>query len=185
MVSRASLIASTSGSAEAAHVQMGGITLWAEDAKTLAAGVLEFQRAISQVAQSHLSTTRAVLKKLVREALGGERLEDRVFSAVLGSVLRSGDIDTVICASKYDKGYRVYVHQAQQQAWASACSKALDLCRERGIISVRELETAIFGERRYNTWSSASHVLAYLTYRGPIQPAEDDSFCLAAFAPSA
>src|SRR5207237_964371 len=63
-------------------------------------------------ARTHLSTTRLVLRKLVREASRHET-EDRIFSAVLGKSLRLGALDALLCAPESDKAYRVFIHQTR------------------------------------------------------------------------
>lgn len=153
--------------------RLGGVTVWAPTPVKLERGIDQLSDAIDECASAHLSITKAVLRKLVRERLPACKIEDRLFSAVLGSTLRSGLLDAIVCASENDKPYRVLIHRAQLPRFAEATKTAITMLRRNGTIAVPLLEKAIFGNRSYNTWSSTAHVLARLSYLGLAQLGEE------------
>ena len=162
-------------------VKLGGTTLWAAESALLQDGLQMLDLAIQESACVQLSSVRSVLKKLALNKLGAGELNDKLFSAVLGAVLRSGRMDSLLCASKNDKVYRVFVHRAQLERWRRACGTALTLLKSRKVLTVRDLEARIFKHRVYNSWSSASHVLAHLSYYGSVRLLDDGSGCLQEF----
>ena len=164
-----------------ASVKLGGTTLWAAEPGTLQSGLQELEAAILESAAVLLAARRSVLKKLVKDGLGGRDLNDKLFSAVLGAVLRSGRMDSLIAVSANDKPFRVFIHREQLDRWRRAKETALSLLKTRKCLSVRELESHIFEHRTYNTWSSASHVLAHLSYYGIVRLLDDGAARLETF----
>jgi hypothetical protein len=165
-----------------ASVKLGGTTLWAAEPDTLRSGLQDLEAAILQSASVHLTTVRNVLGKLVRDSLGAYELDDKLFSAVLGAVLRSGRMDSLIVASKNDKTFRVFIHGQQSDPWQRAKETALTLLKTGNILTIPDLESRIFKHRAYNTWSSASHVLAHLSYYGTVRLLDDGSARLEDFS---
>lgn len=157
---------------------VGGIRVWGESAQSLDEQLETLKAVVEVQASRHLSIARVVLKKLVVTDLGISSMEDRLFSAVLGAALRSGKLESVVCASKNDRGYRVYLESGRLLQWRDALTKAISLLEHRRVVQVRELERQIFGARAYNTWSSSSHVLAHLSYRGTVEMVAPDTFRL-------
>jgi hypothetical protein len=146
--------------------RLGGVTLWAPTAADHQSGIRGLSDAIAECAGAHLTATKTVLRTLVRKQLPDSDVEDRVFAAVLGFTLRIGLLDAIVCASEKDKPYRVFIHRTQLSRFANALETATVLLRRSGTTTVPVLETALFGTRSYNTWSSTSHVLARLSYLG-------------------
>jgi hypothetical protein len=149
----------------AAQVRLGGIVLWGPNDDIIAEEVSRLTDAIVQCARLHLSITRPVLRKLVCEMLS-ENVEERVFSALLGSTLRLGLIDALFCGSENDKAYRVFVHASQIERFERALRSTQTQIDRLGRLTVGEVEEAVFGSREYNTWSSSLHILARLSYLG-------------------
>jgi hypothetical protein len=158
--------------------KLGGTTLWAARQDELERGVQELQASIELVAASHLSTARAVLKKLARDNLQASEIDDKVFSAVLGAALRGGRLDSLVCSSKNDKPFRVFMHVSQFARWQKARQAAICILATRGTLTVRDLEKQVFGVRAYNTWSSSLHLLAQLNYLGIVRFIDDDACSL-------
>lgn len=157
--------------------KFGGITLWSTSEEQLNSGIAQVQAAIESCSKEHLTITRNVLRKLVRDRLRVE-VDDKVFSAILGSLLRSGAVDAILCASKNDKSYRVLIHREQLGRFQKAVDAALGMLESGATVEVRELERAVFGKRAYNTWSSASHIFSYLSYKGRTELGETGSCAL-------
>jgi hypothetical protein len=148
-------------------IQLGGTKLWSAGDFDLGAAVDCLERHITECAEINLLTsTRAVIKKQVAQCLGQDSLDDRVFGAVLGQVQRKGVIDELLLASRYDRPFRAYfgtVNGTQVRGWLDAAKTML---RERKQLQVRDLESRMVVSRRYNSWSSALHILAHLSYLG-------------------
>jgi hypothetical protein len=149
-----------------ASIRLGGTTIWGANEVTLSKSLEALRNAIVTASGLHLTTTKAVLRKLVRENLGQAALDERMFSAVVGSVLRVGHLDTLLCASKNDRLFPVLVSQERIEALALALDTARQMLRESDLVTVPELEAVLFGKRAYNTWSSSSHVLGHLAFLG-------------------
>ena len=158
-----------------ASIRLGGITLWAAEEKQLAIALKELRTAIEEVLASHLTVAKNVLKKLVQDRLGGAPIEDKVFSAVLGWALRCGNIDAIVCGSKNDKPFRVFIHASHLPQWRNAVEDATAILLAKHELIVRHLEKRIFCARAYNTWSSTAHVLGYLSYRGVAEFIQNDT----------
>jgi len=151
---------------EATCRKLGGVTVWAETVSDLDFGLRSLSDAISLCAAPHLSITKSVLRKLVRDHLAESNIADRLFSAVLGATLRQGVLDAMVCGSENDRPYRILIHSSQIQHMTQALDTAETMLRRESILDVPRLEKVIFGRRSYNTWSSTSHLLARLSYLG-------------------
>lgn len=150
----------------ATSAKLGGVSVWAESEEQLATGIEDLSEAIAHCAKGHLSITKAVLRKIVRDHRSESEIEDRLFSAVLGYVLRRGELDATVCASETDRAFRVLIHVSQLDRFYQALATAEALLRKERIIEVPQLEKMIFGKRSYNTWSSTAHILGRLSYLG-------------------
>lgn len=168
------------GIREPASVQLGGIKVWAESESGLYRAISTGQSAIESIVKSYLGVSRATIKKQVQDQLDAE-IEERVFSAVLGQTLRTGAIDSTVCASKNDRSFRVFMHSNGRARWNEALKLAFDEVSRRSILAVRDLEAKVFGKREYGTWSSASYLLARLNYLGIVRFLEDDKCALVRF----
>ena len=140
--------------------------VWAPTADDLEHGLEVLSGTIAECARLHLSITKPVLRKLVREQLDDLLVEDRLFSAVLGYTLRSGQLDAFASSSASDRPFRVLIHHSHKARFDEALRAARQLLRRHESLNVPMLEKAIFGKRSYNTWSSTSHVLGRLAYLG-------------------
>ncbi len=156
--------------------KFGGVTLWAANEEQFSSALNALRAGIEYVASMYLTTTKNVLRKKVEEHLKTERIEDRVFSAILGWSLRIGNLDTLICSSINDRPFRVIIHPVQLVRWAGALNLATGMLLKQDILLIRELEAKLFGARAYNTWSSTAHVLSYLNYKGTVKQLDEFSF---------
>jgi hypothetical protein len=152
--------------ARAASIKLGGVSVWASSETELSTGIEELGKAIALCSKTHLSITKSVLRKLVRDHRSESEIEDRLFSAVLGYLLRRGELDATVCASENDRAFRVLLHSSQIERFGGALTAAEVMLREDRIIEVPRLEKIIFGQRSYNTWSSTAHILGRLSYLG-------------------
>jgi hypothetical protein len=142
------------------------VSVWAPTSDDLQRGLEALSGEIADAARLHLTITKSVLRKLVRERLDDSLLENRLFSAVLGYTLRSGKLDAFVAASANDRPFRVLIHYSQKTRFDEALCAARDLLRRHKSLDVPTLERAVFGKRSYNTWSSTSHALGRLAYLG-------------------
>lgn len=162
--------------AEIASRRLGGVTVWAPTPEDLEVGLRTVSTAIMDCARVHLSITKSVLRKLVREHLKESTVEDRLFSAVLGYSMRIGGLDSFVASSANDRPFRVLIHRSQKERFDEALRVARRLLLQQSTISVPILEKALFGNRAYNTWSSTSHVLGRLSYLG-FSTLDDEGAC--------
>src|SRR5262249_9391761 len=151
--------------AAAASLQLGGITLYAATNSALNDAMQAISQAIRQASEAHLTLTRVTLASEVKK-LVGVTIEKRVFGAILGLQLRLGVLDCIPCAAISGKVFRIYAHQNRIDEFTSNLRVAEEQLRHRGVLEVRQLETRVFGSRKWGTWSSAMHLLARLVQKG-------------------
>lgn len=149
-----------------AQLHMGATTVYGPNEVVLHKEIEVLAKAIRQSALQHICLAKNVLGKLARERVGVDRIEKRLFGAILGYQLRLGRLETIVCSSLHNKILRVYVHPEKLKDFRLALEAATELLEKRDVLSVSELESKLFGGRRYNTWSCASHILARLIYIG-------------------
>lgn len=159
----------------AASLQFGGITLYAATRSALNDAVQAIGRAIHQSSEAHLTLTRVTLASEVKKLLG-VTIEKRVFGAILGLQLRLGVLDCIPCAATSGKVFRIYSHQKRIEEFTSYLSVAEEQLRQRGLLEVRQLETRLFGSRKWGTWSSAMHLLARLVQKGKARYQDSSTF---------
>lgn len=174
---RISLARPVHAGGEAKSLQLGGTRLWSDEEFDLSGAVDMLERRITKCADSVLLTcTRAVLQKVVAQSLDEERLDDRIFGAVLGRAEQKGLIDEMLVGSKNDKPFRAYF-STQNTARVHGClGRATTLLARKGRLQVRELESELFKIRQYNTWSCASHFLSRLSYLGTARALDQMTF---------
>lgn len=131
----------------------------------IARDMAKIGNAIDACGKRHMSVTRSVLQKLVSDTLG-ERLEKRVFGAVLGSRIRAAQFQALLCEAELGSEFRVFIHVTQIERFHAGMSQALQMLRSARSLMVKEVEGALFPARAYNTWSSASHLLARHAFEG-------------------
>lgn len=149
-----------------ARTKLGAVNIYAPNEATLASELGIMSKAIDLHSHGHLLIARNVLSKLVRVELSLPTLDRRLFGAVLGMRLRLGFLDAVVCSSVNEKNYRVYLHKDNVDKVEAAIIVARSLLRSQQSVAVSDLESKIFGERRYNTFSASSHILAHLAFIG-------------------
>lgn len=160
---------------EAASIRLGGVTVYSASDAELDESIQTVAVAIDRCSQPHLSLTRTTLNSEVRKHLNLQ-VERRIFGAILGSQLRLGILDSVPCAAATGKVFRVYVNRQQVNTFLRHLDTVA--CELRGLrrVHVRDIEGKLFGERRWGTWSSTSHVLARLVQIGRACYADQSSF---------
>lgn len=161
---------------DCASRRLGGITIWAPNEEILNTGLRTLTDAIRSTGSTFLTCTRAVLKKQVEEATDSGPIEQKIFGATLGRLMSLGEADDLIVASKNDKYYRAILWRKRVGDFTKALQTAHTLLASRQVLKVKDLETAIFGGRRFNTWSSASHVLGHLNYKGAAIQIDDMTY---------
>lgn len=158
-----------------ASVRLGGLTLYAPNETLLEKQLTLLTNAIENCATEHLSLVRNTLNSEVRKITGVE-VDKRVFGAVLGSVLRTGKIDSVPIAAASGKAFRALVHAKNIKTFEEAIDAVAVLLRGKKHLGVRDVEELLFKQRQWGTWSSASHVLARLVYLGRACYIDDKHF---------
>ncbi|MBV9008847.1 MAG: hypothetical protein JO354_06745 [Verrucomicrobia bacterium] len=114
-----------------------------------------------------------VLAKLVREELGLSTFDKRLFGALLGRQLRLGGVEAILGESTGGKTFWVIVNGQRLSDFQIALDIAENLLIRQRVVSIKELETALFSSRSYGTWSSATHVCGHLVYFGRAQYDDD------------
>lgn len=148
-----------------ASIRLGGITLYAPSDRILKAAIQRASEVICLHSAAHLTLTRVNLRSKVRCDLA-EAQDDRIFSALLGLQLRLGHIDVITCAASSGRSYQVLVHESRFPQLEQNL-EAASACLERNrVLTVKDLEKTLFGTRLWGTWSSTSHILAHLVFRG-------------------
>jgi len=155
--------------------RFGGVTLYAADDDSLDRHTLLAQSAIISACSAIPSSTRTVLRHLVTQHLGAE-LDDRAFGALLGSVLRTGAIDSIPVASQNDRIYRVLVEQSRLVEFRSKVTTTGTWLIEAGTLSVSEVRYRYYPNLGYGAWTSAQHLLARLALFGAAEYVDTKSF---------
>ena len=147
-------------------MNFGATTIYAPNEAILQKEIEMLADIIYRSAAGYLSMTRNVLGKLTRERAGIDRIEKRLFGAVLGRQLRLGQLESIVCSSIHGKHFRVYVHPDNVERFRDSLATARKLLWENSVLQIQKLEKEIFGRPSYNTWSSSSHLLARLVFVG-------------------
>jgi hypothetical protein len=158
-----------------ASLRLGGVTLYGQDQLELDRTVDAVATAIDSCSKVHLTLTRVTLNSEVRKHLNTS-VDRRIFGSILGSRLRLGILDSIPCAAVTRKTFRVYVHHEQIESFQRHLEAALAELREKEVVHVRDIEHRLFAQRRWGTWSSASHLLARLVQIGRAYYIDDKSF---------
>lgn len=156
-------------------LKLGGITVFGKNEIALLDGIRTVADAIGMVSRSHLTLTRTNLRCEVRKLFETE-IDDRVFSGILGSELRKGAMDSLVCAAASGKTYRILVHAARLSEFDKWLADATRRLRTNRVIQVRDVEQMAFGSRRWGTWSSALHILTRAVRLGRACYVDDMTF---------
>lgn len=162
-------------SGNAASLRLGGVTVYGPSESELRRSVQTVADEIDQCSNPHLSLLRVTLNSEVKKHLN-EAVDRRIFGAILGSQLRLGVLDSIPVATKTGKVFRIYVHNGQMDTFRRHLATTETELRRRDVVHVRDIERKLFGERRWGTWSSASHVLARLVQIGRACYVDEKSF---------
>src|SRR4051812_22758018 len=96
------------------ELRLGGITLYSSSAQFLNAQLVSINAAITAASREHILLIRQVLLSQTRTRLGIE-LPDRVFGAVLGRMLKLGEMKVFVTLSLNNKIMRVHYHQGNAE----------------------------------------------------------------------
>jgi len=111
------------------------------------------------------SLDRKVLRTLVCDRLG-QRVDDRLFGAVLGSQMRLGLIEAVGCAAISGKVFRVLINVNLLQVFQQRMLEIQERLRKCRVVTVADVRNQYFPGREWGTWSAAHHLLARLAQTG-------------------
>jgi hypothetical protein len=148
-----------------ASVQLGGVTVYGQSEGEIVRTIDEISQILDDQGTRHLSATRPVLQKLVSDEIG-EKIERRLFGAILGSRIRVGVFEAWLCEAEQGSEFRVFIHRSQVKRFKKALNDTLIMLRDEGEVLVKQIERTLFPARSYNTWSSTSHVLGRLVFQG-------------------
>lgn len=156
-------------------VQLGGVTVYGQTRQQTIQAIQEIGQTIDDQGKSHLSITRPVLQKLVSDKIG-ERIERRLFGAILGSRVRFGQFEALLCEAEEGAEFRVFIHTDQIRRFRTALRDTQIILERSDEVIVKEIEDTLFPARAYNTWSSTSHVLARLVFEGKAEYVDKMTF---------
>jgi hypothetical protein len=157
-----------------AQIQLGGITLYAADEARLRRGIDRVSQAILTGISSHPSLDRKLLLS-VTATLMGERLDQRVFDAVLGSQLRMGHLDRLPAISPSGSVFRILVAAERREQFDLHCRDVADWARRDGRVTIKAVRLRYFGDG-WGAWSSAAHIVARLALIGAVRFIDRYSF---------
>lgn len=163
LATRASVAACSSKTP--ARVRLGGITVYAATERGLQDGLKLLAEATVEQSRILASLDRKVLRKLVCDTLG-ERVDDRLFGAVLGSQMRLGLIEAVGCAAISGKMFRVLINVDLLEVFQQRLLEVREKLRKCRIVTVGDVRNHYFPGREWGTWSAANHLLARLAQMG-------------------
>jgi hypothetical protein len=174
-------IEAAAGTDQLMSLKLGGTTLWSSSGPALDEAVTSLSECIDKSAQAFLTCTKAVLKKAVMQSIGTTEIDDRIFGAVLGMQLRLGKLDELLVASKNDRLYRVYFSTSCRQRLLQSIEITRAQLIKENRVAVKDVESKIFGPRKYNTWSSTSHILGHLNFSGFARQTDEMEYKLVSF----
>ncbi len=160
---------------DAVCLSLGGVNLYACDAEYLDYVVEAKSAVIEDSLLPHLTMLRNPLAKLVREEVK-HPVERRLFTAILGRLLRLGRITCFPCLTINGKVLRTLVHRDQIGTFQEQLEWTVGALRENGVLAVRTVERHCFPEPKWGTWVSSSNLLAHAAYKGYAVYADKDRF---------
>lgn len=162
------------GVADIAELRLGGISLYSDDQSRLEAFATQAVTALLAEARSHLTLSSSLLRHRVKEA--GLPIETRVFSAVLGYALRTGQADAILCLSSADNLFRVIVHSDNLPRLSSSLAMAAEWITRERRLAVTDLRKKLFPRKEWGSWYHCSALLARLAYLGIARQVDEYTF---------
>lgn len=157
------------------QTRLGGVTIYARSDEELRRLCDDVTTAIDRVIQAHASLTRSHLEWQVQKEIKN-RIDRRVFGALLGAALRRGIIDQIPCAAESGKVFRVYIHATSRSLFDDRLVAVIARLRKDRVLPVRVVRDVLFPLGGWGTWSSASHILARLALRGSAKYVDAKTF---------
>lgn len=159
-----------------AETKLGGIRIFARSPRELEQGLRQLSVLINDNLAAHASLDRRALLRRVADA-AGEWLDQRVFSAVLGSQLRVGRADSILCAAESGRVFRVLVARENLAAFHGRVRQLGQALKNAQRLWVRDVRDLFFPAGGPGAWTYARHICARAVFVGTARYA--DRFSLA------
>jgi len=155
----------TSSLTRLVSLKLGGITLYCEDEIILHRAVNIVREATKDALKSHLMLPRFLIIKFVVEKIG-VTIEDRFFGAILGMMLRLGDVTSIPCLTKNNKIRRIYIHSSNISLFGEKLHAVEILLKKKGELNIATVRNICFPDHGWGTWTSSQQMLQHLAYMG-------------------
>lgn len=145
-------------------IMLGGVPLYGPSVERVEAYVTRLQGGLIKTANERLTTDRALLYAATADLHEG--LVDRLFNAVVGSVLKVGSVDALMCESINGKQFRVFVGAERRSDVSTAIDKVVALAAGVDRLSVRSIKEQCSKLDRNMDWAAASRLAGLVVWRG-------------------
>jgi len=159
-----------------AELTFGGISLYSSTPEALDKYIDQVRTATSDVLLDHLLLIRQVLKAKVQENCSFS-LTDRIFGAVLGRMLKMGELKVLLCLTANFKRMRVIYHSKNHDRLNEIIAAVRAKVLIAGSVSTSEVQASYF-EGLWAGYYMAQQVCGALSYRGYLVHTDRDQFVL-------
>lgn len=153
------------GRAKGVMRQFGGIRVFGKSTEQLNAGVQSVCAVVQDVTQHNLCLAPSMLRYLVRERLGAD-ISQRIFSALLGSCLRTGVIDVSICEGTQGNPFRVVVHADNKSTFHRRVAEVISLVSIERTLQIAAIRDRYFSDKEKGGWTEGSYIAARVVRLG-------------------
>jgi hypothetical protein len=158
-----------------AELTLGGITLYSSSLGCLKSRIDEVSAAIHAETKDQLLLIRQVLRSQIRARLDFD-LSDRAFGAVLGRMLKVGDLKILLSLSSNLKLIRVLFQSANADRVNNILGDARQMLDQKGVISTSEVQLRHFKGR--GGYYMAQQICGALVYQGRAVASDRDLFLI-------
>lgn len=150
-----------------ARKRFGGIELYAYGNDQLEQDIASIRSSIIKVADESGPVTSGLMRYLVGMRLNQE-ISQRIFNAILGSELRSGRLDGLMCKSHTGKAFRVVLKSDAKKAFEERLRSCLKILPSAGRFKISSIRRHLYPEDSRGEWTKAYYVASRLAQIGLI-----------------
>ncbi len=154
-----------SGTGPIVHKQLGGLRIYSRSKRQLDAGIDRLAAVISETSQKSPGLTPSLLRYVAGERIGTQ-IPKRVFSAVLGSLLRRGQLDAVICEGPEGTRFRVILERYRLSEFQDRVKETTSLLCAKKTLAIAFLRDRYFPGTAKGRWTHAMFIAARLVRLG-------------------
>lgn len=162
-------------SGRGASRQFGGTRIFAATERDLAREVDCVSKAIVDTCAATPALTPSMLRYLVEQDLTA-KLPKRVFGALLGSQLRTGGLDAVVCEGVQRTPYRVILHSDRVSEFSGRVREIARHLVQGRMMRISDVRDKYFPQKPKGSWTHAMYLAARLVRLGFAE--YPDQYCI-------